>query len=198
MSALEEVTGDRLAQAIAEADDPVVRRNLQVVAEHVDAEVAGDLDRLMATLVDEPVYHIWGASKSVGPQGYDQVRANYESLVTSGKNRLEYRVSRVVADRSCVVTEGHFVFAYPGVVLPEQVLPTGDAVLADHWYLVEYKCVVLWPVDATGRIEGEELYAGETPRVIRALHDGELAGLGPSDRRNGILTPGWVRRGHAS
>ncbi|CAA0105885.1 Uncharacterised protein [Mycolicibacterium vanbaalenii] len=192
MSAPPSSTADALALAITDADDPVICRNLQVVAEHVDAEIAGDLDRLMATLVDEPIYHVWGASQSVGPQGHDEVRANYENLVTSGKNRLEYRVSRVVADRSCVVTEGHFVFAYPGVVLPHDELPTGEAILADHWYLVEYKCVVLWPVDAAGRIEGEELYAGEVPQVVRALYDGELTGLGPRDRRNGTLTSGWI------
>src|ERR1700741_2400696 len=79
-----------LEMAIAEATDPVILRNLRAVAEHVDAEVAGEIDRLMATLVSEPAYHIWGASKSVGPQGFDEVRANYQSLIRSGKNRLTY------------------------------------------------------------------------------------------------------------
>jgi hypothetical protein len=181
-----------LAQAIAAATDPVIRRNLQQVAEHVDAEVAGDLDRLMATLVSEPVYHIWGASKSVGPQGFDEVCANYQNLIRSGKNRLAYDVTRVVASPRCVVTEGHFRFAYPGAVLSAATLPTGESILAEDWYLVEYKCVVLWPMDDHGQILGEELYAGETPRVIRHLEDGELTNLGPHDRRNGVMAPGWV------
>jgi len=192
MSAPSDGAENALVQAIAAEGDPVIRRNLQVVAEHIDAEVAGDLDRLMATLVAEPVYHIWGASNSVGPQGYDEVRANYENLVESGKNRLAYRVSRAVADSRCVVTEGHFAFAYPGAVLRQDELPTGEPILADHWYLVEYKCVVLWPVDASGRIQGEELYAGEVPRVIRPLDDGELTDLGPRGRSNGTLTAGWI------
>lgn len=182
-----------LAMAMADATDPVIRRNLRAVADHVDAEVAGDLDRLMATLVSEPVYHIWGASKSVGPQGFDEVRANYQALIRSGKNRLTYEVTRVVADARCVVTEGHFRFAYPGVVLPRTAtLPAGGPVLHDHWYLVEYKCVVLWPMDANGRIVGEELYAGETPRVVAHLDDGEHPELGPVGRRNGVLVGGWV------
>lgn len=183
---------ENLAQAIAAATDPVIRRNLQKVAEHVDAEVAGELDRLMATLVDEPVYHIWGASKSVGPKGFNEVYANYQNLIRSGKNRLAYDVTRVIADARCVVTEGHFRFAYPGAVVPAATLPTGESILADHWYLVEYKCVVLWPLDDQGQILGEELYAGEPPRVIRHLEDGELTNLGPRDRQNGVLVPGWV------
>ena len=181
-----------LETAIAEATDPVIGRNLRAVAEHIDAEVAGDLDRLMATLVPEPVYHIWGASKSVGPQGFDQVQDNYRALIRSGKNRLAYDVTRVVADTSCVVTEGHFRLAYPGAVLPATALSTGEPILDDHWYLVEYKCVVLWPMDTDGRILGEELYAGEAPRVLRHLDDGELPNLGPRGRRNGVLVPGWV------
>ncbi len=181
-----------LEMAMAEATDPVILRNLQTVAEHVDAEVAGDIDRLMATLVSEPVYHIWGASKSVGPQGFDEVRANYQSLVRSGKNRLAYEVTRVVADRRCVVTEGRFRLAYPGAVLASATLSTGEPILADHWYLVEYKCVVLWPMDADGRILGEELYAGEAPRVVQHLDDGEHPEFGPVGRCNGVLVPGWV------
>ena len=175
------------------ATDPVVLRNLRAVAEHVDAEVAGDIDRLMATLVSEPVYHIWGASKSVGPQGFDEVCANYQSLIRSGKNRLSYEVTRVVADARCVVTEGHFRFAYPGAVLPCTTLSTGKPILDDHWYLVEYKCVVLWPVDDQARIVGEELYAGEALRVVQHLDDGEHPELGPVGRCNGVLVPGWVR-----
>jgi hypothetical protein len=181
-----------LAMAMAEATDPVILRNLRTVAEHVDAEVAGDIDRLMATLVKEPVYRIWGASKSVGPQGFDEVRENYQALVRSGKNRLSYEVTRVVADARCVVTEGHFRLAYPGAVLPFATLPSSEPVRHDHWYLVEYKCVVLWPMDADGLILGEELYAGEAPRVVQHLEDGEHPELGPVGRSNRVLVPGWV------
>lgn len=79
-----------LQRAIATETDPVIAANLRVVAEHIRAEVAGELDALMATLVEQPVYHIWGASTSVGPAGYRAVRANYEHLIRTGKNRLEY------------------------------------------------------------------------------------------------------------
>jgi hypothetical protein len=192
MSTEPQATTQTLEAAIAEATDPVIADNLRGVAEHIDAEVSGDLDRLMATLVDDPAYHIWGSSKTVGPVGFDQVRANYENLIRSGKNRLRYDVTRVVADRHCVVTEGHFVFAYPGAVLPATTLPNGAPLIDDHWYLVQYKCVVLWPMDDGARIRGEELYAGEPPQIVRHLDDDEQPQLGPAGRRNGVLVPGWA------
>jgi hypothetical protein len=192
MSAGFEVATQTLESAIVDATDPVIAANLRRVAEHVDAEVSGDVDRLMATLVDDPVYHIWGSSKSVGPVGFDQVRTHYQNLARSGKNRLRYEVTRVVADRHCVVTEGYFVLAYPGVVLPAATLPDGTALIDDHWYLVQYKCVVLWPMDGDARIRGEELYAGETPAVVRHLDDHDEPHLGPAGRRNGVVVPGWV------
>ena len=154
--------------------------------------MSGDIDRLMATMVAEPKYHIWGASKSIGPQGYGEVRANYEALVRSGKNRLAYNVTRVVADATCVVTEGEFQLAYPGVVLPVSETVSGQPINAQHWYLVQYKCVVLWPMDDAGLIRGEELYAGEVPRIVTHLQDGQRPDLGPRQRTNGVLVEGWV------
>jgi len=183
-------TANALTSALDESDG-ATRRNIQTVIEHVRAEVAGELEALMDTLVADPVYHIWGASKSVGPRGQQEVRDNYVALIRSGKNRLVYDVTRVVADETCVVTEGHFRFAYPGVVLGSARVD-GDQLLDDHWYLVEYKCVVLWPMDEHARILGEELYAGEAPRVMRHLDDHELQELGPVGRANGVVNPGWV------
>ena len=58
-----------LIDALERETDPVRRRNLEVVARHVTCEVAGDIAGILATLVAEPVYRIWGASTSRGPQG---------------------------------------------------------------------------------------------------------------------------------
>jgi hypothetical protein len=167
-----------LDRIVAEAD-PRLRSNLQVVARHVVAEIAGDIDVLMATLVDEPVYGIWGSSGSVGPVGARQVREHYEQLVASGKNRLEYHLSRVVVDADAVVTDGEFRFAYRG----DDVETATAGVDVDAWYLVAYQCLVVWPIAADGRIAGEEIYTGERPRIVRALGPGELPHLGPVSRR---------------
>lgn len=41
---------------------PRVRANLAVVARQVEEEVRGDVAGLMATLVAQPRYTVWGAS----------------------------------------------------------------------------------------------------------------------------------------
>lgn len=178
-----------LAAAIAAATDPVHRRNLEVVLRHITCEVAGDIDGVLATLVPEPHYRIWGASSSRGPQGAAEVRAFYEALVSSGKNRLEYRVAKVVVDDRNVVTEGEFHFVYPGTALAGRQDPAGAAVDPDGWYHIAYQALVVWPIDAGGLIEGEDIYAGEVPRILARVGPADLAHLGPLGRRGPAQSP---------
>jgi hypothetical protein len=56
-----------LLDRIESETDPVRRANLEVIARHVVEEVAGNMPALMATLVPDPHYSVWGASDSVGP-----------------------------------------------------------------------------------------------------------------------------------
>lgn len=161
-----------LADRAVTEPDPRRRTNLEVVARHVREEVRGDIPALMATLVAQPRYEVWGASDSKGPKGYDEVVAFYRASIERGKNRLEFEISAVTVDDDTVVTEGVFRHAYPGDVLNE---PAG-------WYLVEYQALVVWPIDAAGLIEGERIYAGERPRILRRLNHGECPHLGPPER----------------
>lgn len=170
-----------LADKIDAEADPRRRANLEVVARHLVEEVRGDIPALMETLVAEPVYRIWGASSSTGPKGAAEVAAHYEAMVASGKNRLEYELSRVVVDDDTVVTDGVFRHAYRGDTLAGRLGAAAD-VLPDSWYLVEYQAVVVWPISADGRIEGEEIYAGEPPRIVRELGPADCPHLGPVDR----------------
>ena len=172
-----------LLDAVARTTDPDVRHALELVARHVVAEVAGDVDGVLATLVPEPVYRIWGASSSEGPVGAEAVRRFYDNMVGSGKNRLDYVLARVVADASAVVTEGEFHHVYEGSVLGAAVrLPDGDEPMAGHWYHVAYQALVVWPVSAEGLLLGEDIYAGEAPRVVREIAPDELPHLGPRAR----------------
>lgn len=162
--------------------DPRRRANLEIVAEHVQQEVRGDMAALMATLVAEPSYEIWGSSDTRGPRGYDEVRKFYEAAVTIGKNRLEYEIGRIVVDGDHVVTEGIFRHAYSGQELVRrQRVPASDVDL-QAWYLVEHQALILWPISSDGLIEGEHVYAGEQPRIVRQLRAGEYDHLGPVDR----------------
>lgn len=171
-----------LSERAAAESDPRRRANIEVVARHVREEVRGDVPALMSTLVAGPHYQVWGASESVGPKGYEEVKAFYEATIAIGKNRLEFEVDRVVVDDYCVVTEGVFRHAYSG----ELLLSRGFAEPGDTdprgWYLVEYHSLVVWPIDDDGLIEGEQMYAGERPRIIRKLASGECDHLGPVGR----------------
>jgi hypothetical protein len=170
-----------LADRLETETDPRRRANLAVVARHVAEEVRGNVPALMTTLVPEPVYRIWGASASTGPRGHAEVVAHYEAMLPSGKNRLEFEVTRVVVDDDTVVTEGIFRHAYRGSTVAGR-LGGSAAVDPDTWYVVEYQCLVVWPISADGLIEGEEIYAGEPPRIVRALQPGECPHLGPVRR----------------
>lgn len=163
--------------------DPVRRANLEVVARHVVEEVAGNMPALMATLVPEPQYSVWGASDSVGPSGHDEVMGWYRRLQAAGRNRLDFIIHRVVADEQCVVTEGDFQYAICGRDLGVSTTEAGEPITPDDYYLVSHRTTVLWPINSAGLIEGEDIYSGERHRVVRKLEDGELPHLGPVERQ---------------
>ncbi|MFE5700725.1 nuclear transport factor 2 family protein [Rhodococcus koreensis] len=170
-----------LADRAAAERNPRLRANMEVVARHVEAEVRGDIPALMATLVAEPRYQVWGASTSLGPQGYDEVAEFYRAAIRIGKNRLEFEIGRVVVDHDTVLTEGVFRHAYSGAMLAAR----GYEDLQDDssaWFLVEYQALIVWPISAEGLILGEDMYAGEAPRIVRRLDAGEFDHLGPVDR----------------
>jgi len=171
-----------LAQRIESERDPRRRRNLAVVARHVAAEIDGDIDAVLATMVPEPTYHIWGASASVAPRGAAQVRTFYEDLVATGRNRLEFDISRVVVDDGHVVTDGVMRHAFPGTAVVERGLAGVEPVVPDDWYLVAYRLLIVWPVNDDGLLKGEDIFAGEVPRVLRRLAPGELPHLGLEGR----------------
>lgn len=172
-----------LLDRIGTETDPIRRRNLEVVARHVVEEVAGNMPALMATLVPEPEYVVWGASDSVGPSGRAAVVTWYERLQAAGRNRLDYVIHRIVVDEFSVVTEGDFLYAIPGRQLPGvTTTEDGEPVRPDDFHLVRHRTLVVWPISADGLIEGEHIYAGERLRTVRRLADGELPHLGPIER----------------
>jgi hypothetical protein len=48
---------------------------------------------------------------------------------------------------------------------------------------VTHQVTVLWPISLEGRIEGENIYAGERHGVIRRLAPGKMSHLGPPERQ---------------
>ncbi len=152
------VTWRKVEERLAAETDPILRRNLQTVLDHMKAESAGDLDGLLATLADDVHYHAYGAPDPLSsPQGKDGVRAFYERFIGSGAGRLQLDVDRLVVDRDCVLTEGVMRMAYPGRTLAAMGIAVDDP---DAHYLYEARMATLWPVDADGKVLGEDTYTG--------------------------------------
>jgi hypothetical protein len=166
-----------LLDAIDAATDARVRHALALVARHVVAEVNGDIEGVLATLVPSPTYRFWGVGTSRSVlDGAGGVRGFYDTLVGTGKNRLDYVLSRVVADAGTVVTEGVIHHVLDGADLTGRV---STPVEAGHWYHVTYQSLIVWPIDpATGLLTGEEVYLGEEHQVVREIAPAELPHLG--------------------
>ena len=69
-----------LEDRLAATENPRHRQMLEVVIEHTKAEADCSVERLMATLIDDPQYHFWVRGRDVGPKGRDAVRSYYEQF----------------------------------------------------------------------------------------------------------------------
>ena len=167
---------------LAAEADPIVRRNLELVLEHMHCEARADIEGVVATLVEKPKYvmHDIPGEAPMNPDGgKDAVRSFYDlTIVQTGAHQLELDCERVIADRDCVVTEGTMRIAYPGTTLQAMGIEVDDA---DAYYLYETRMSVVWPVDqAEGKLVGEETYTGTdgfAGIADRKLGPGDIAPL---------------------
>ncbi len=155
-------TWSLVEKRLAEEKDPILRRNLELVLEHMKREAEGDIEGVVATLVEKPRYvmHDDPSNPIMNPNGSkDAVRAFYDAtIVQTGAHRLELACDRVIVDRDAVLTEGVMRMAYPGRTLLAMGIEVDDP---DAYYLYEARMGVVWPVDqAEGKLVGEESYAG--------------------------------------
>ncbi|MFN8228029.1 MAG: nuclear transport factor 2 family protein [Mycobacterium sp.] len=165
-----ERTWQPLERLLADTTDARRRAVLSVVIEHMKAEAEPDMDRLMATLGPAPDYHFWIDGQNAGPNGTDGVRAYYTAFVESGANVLEFEIDRLVLDDDCLVTEGWLKVLYPGAAAAGIGIPVPDPA-GD--YLVVFRQLILWPVDADGLIQGEDAYHSG-PVSVTALSHADL------------------------
>ncbi|MFJ9363596.1 nuclear transport factor 2 family protein [Nocardia sp. NPDC101769] len=163
-------TWQLLEQRLAVTTNERHRQVLGIVIEHMKAEAVPDLDGLMRTLVAEPDYHFWNAGQDVGPKGWDGVHAYYSAFVDSKSNILEFELDRLLVDDDCVVTEGFLKQIYPGAYAAQIGIPVDDPA---RDYLITFRQLLLWPVDANGLIVGEDSYHSG-PVEIRKLSFDEL------------------------
>jgi hypothetical protein len=141
------------------ATTPRQTQILQTVIDHSRAEVSGDLDAVMTTLVDDPEYHDYGVYPGVvgdtGPKGLPAVTQNYQAMVDNGSYIIESQKHRVIIDDDRLVSEGTF----------RQILTASAAramgfvgAEATGFFLVRARTVVFWEFDDDGRARGEDRY----------------------------------------
>jgi hypothetical protein len=142
--------------------DPVLRRNLSLVLEHMKAEARGDIEGVVATLCEAPRYicHDLPGEVMMNPEGSkDAVRKFYDlTILQTGAHQLEFDCERVIVDRDSVFTEGVMRMAYPGRTLAAMGIEVDDP---DAYYVYESRMGVVWPVDSEEeKLVGEETYTG--------------------------------------
>jgi hypothetical protein len=145
--------------------NPRIRALLTQVRDHMRSEIGGDLERLMATLCDEPQYHLWGLPVEAGPKGRSAVESFYTQMIESGGHRFEFAIDRIVADRGAVVTEGRMLQRISGTAaIASGIERLDDApVDPDGSYLSETQLITVWPASPDGRLRGEDIYLGSPP-----------------------------------
>lgn len=145
--------------------DPLVRRLIKEVRDHVEYEIAGELEALMGTLTSKPVYHFWSAAAPMVLEGRAAVEGFYRQMIAAGGNQFEIVIRRIVADSASVVTEGQVKQVYTGKELTAMGrtdvhgAPIGNADL----YLTTTQLITMWPNAGDDKLLGEDIYFGEAP-----------------------------------
>ena len=149
------ITWSATEERLRHETDPVLRRNLELLLQHQQAEAALDLDGLMATVSDHARYCNFGGDADYELIGKAAVRDFYEQFAASGAHRLHQDVDRLVVDEHCILTEGVIRIAYPGRTLLAKGITVDDP---DAYYLYESRMAIIWPIGDDGLFIGEDSY----------------------------------------
>jgi len=84
------VTWKRVEERLARESDPIIRRNLELVLAHMQAEAKGDIEGVVETLTEAPGYlaHDLPDVEAMNPKGSkDAVRAFYDLTIIQTDRR---------------------------------------------------------------------------------------------------------------
>jgi hypothetical protein len=104
----------QMEEAIAKSEKPLHADLIRVLQEHTIAElIDNDGDRVLATLVDHPVYHSYGADMRVPERldGKPEVLAFYEQLFAGGSDIRGLDMETIVVDDSTICMAGTTLIA---------------------------------------------------------------------------------------
>jgi len=151
-----------LEKRMAEEKEPRRRQLLEQVRNHMRAELREQLEPVLATLVDEPVFNFFGGGMDGTLNGREPVVAYYKQMFAAGRMGAEFRLDRIAVDESSVVTEGVMLSKYSG----EDLIAAGvkdvgnEPVQKGKDYLGELPMIIMWPADKDGKLIGENIYMG--------------------------------------
>ncbi len=154
-----------LAERAAAETNPRRKQLLIAVRDHMEHEIKGHLEPLMATLTAAPVYHFRGAYPAMTLTGREAVTEFYRNMIAAGGNNFEVLTTRIVVDDDAVVTEGAVKQVYPGKALIDMGKNEvdGKPVDAEARYLSTTAIITVWPADPDGKLIGEDIYFGDAP-----------------------------------
>lgn len=147
----------KLVDELLETEQDAWRRTMLLeLKQHMQTECGGDLEALLATMVDDPQFHNWAGNVDSGPKGKDALREFYAGLIGSGSNRFEYAIERIVIGDDTLVTEGEIRVPFSGQML--QAMGKEDA-KPEAFYATHGRTVTFWPFSKEGKIIGEDIYS---------------------------------------
>jgi hypothetical protein len=154
-----------LEDRMAQEKDPICHALLEEVRNHMRAEIGGQLEPLMDTLIAEPLYHFRMFGPEGGPKGHEAVHAFYKNMIDNGGNRFQFEIQRIYVDHGGVVTEGKMRQTVSG----EAAIAAGVEQIDDEkvdpgkTYLTENHILTVWPAGEGGKLVGEDIFFGSAP-----------------------------------
>jgi|TARA_B100000315_G_C14498193_1_gene551055 hypothetical protein len=147
-------------------ENPLHKKLLDGVANHMEAEINARLKPLMATLTDHPIYHFW----QVGPEnmvleGYDAVAGFYQNMFSTNGQQFQVVSNRIIVDDNGVITEGQVrqVYAREALLQMGVLESRGQPIDSQPLWLSNTQLLTIWPNAGDGRLLGEDIYFGEDP-----------------------------------
>jgi len=144
---------------------------LQVVIDHIKAELVHDVDAVLATLAPEPEFHVWVAGRDIGPKGAEATGRYYEAFFAGGGAIFESVKERVVVEDHTIAHEGPVRNLLPGRVARGGGYSVPDD---EAHYLVRFRNCVWWSFDERGRALGEDSYTTIDLDAWEPVPDDEL------------------------
>jgi hypothetical protein len=145
--------------------DSTVRRNLHVVLQHFDREIAGDIEGVMSTLAEAPTYHLYNVTNALRQSlrseitGRQAVRELYLTAIADQTLMLQELNPRwLIADANGVAFDASAKLAFSGKALKDLGYNTVPAVN----YLYEGRLCAFLMINAKGELTGEEVYFDPT------------------------------------